>query len=296
MKILIAPTEESVVISRTTLAGAVAKGTAAVLVLTDPEAVTDGCFACVGIRGNETAEPVRIDVSATVTADLLNGHAKGEPVSVMRYDSRRFYGSMSEGGIYYPLATLPIRMDDPQGTRYESTGAWTWFKATYYDSVSGDETDAADSDAVEGDQSARYCSLDRIRARAGMARNNYLQDDRFEGARMAAESEIDSTLANLYLLPLASVPSLVTEICELLASGAVMTDEFGGGEDSDGRKAQATARAMLKDIRDGRLKLISGGSVMAGAPASLPSFYPNYESYDDEDDPTAPKMPRNKEY
>lgn len=298
MRTLLAPTEESIILARTQLSAAVAKGNDAVIVPVNIEGVTDGAAACVGLRGSETAELVRLAVSGggAVTADLKIDHVKGERLDVMRYDYRRFYGSATETGTYSLIATVLIDVDDPQGTRYEYTGSLAWFKATYYDSSTGDETLVADAEAVQGDQSARYASIDGIRGRAGMNRNNYVQDDRFKSARTRAESEIDSSLAGMYTLPLTVTPAIITEICELLAAGAVMADEFGAGDDAEGYKMQSRARSMLKDIRDGKLKLMNAGVELTKTPACLPVFYPNDTSYENEDDPTAPKMPRNKEY
>jgi phage gp36-like protein len=296
MRTLIAATEDSIIIARTKLDATALKGSDVVLTLLNTEGVTDGCAACIGLRGSETAELRRLAVSSSVKADLTMDHVKGEWLEVMRYDSRRFYGSATETGTYSLIATVPIDVDDPQGTRYEYTGTLAWFKATYYDSSTGDETPVADAEAIQGDQSARYCAIDKIRSRAGMARNNYVQDDRFASARTRAESEIDSTLAGVYVLPLTSTPAIITEICELLASGTVMSDEFGEGEGADGPKKQAQARSMLKDIREGKLKLIADGAELPKASASLPVFYPTALSADDEYDPTAPKMPRNKVY
>lgn len=301
MRTLIAPTEESIIVARTELSAAAAKGTAAVLALVNDDRVTDGCAACVGRRGSETAELVRLGVSEAgeVTADLRLDHAAGEAVEVLRFDSRRFYGAATEAGAYSLLAAAAISVDDPQGTRYEYTGtACAWFKATYYDSVNGDETAVADAAAAEGDQSGRYAAIEAVRKRAGMDRNQYVQDDRFEAARKRAEGEIDASVSARYSLPFTEVPAVVTEICELLAAGAVMADEFpGSGEESPGLKLQKTARAMLKEIRNGSILLVGAAKAeLARASVGLPSFYPNATSRVSTTDPTEQRMPRNKDY
>lgn len=297
IRTLIAPTSDSIVAARTTLEEDALKGDASPVAVTDAGAAAAGSIAVIGLRGTDGAELVRLadGGSGVIEADLLNAHAAGEPVEVLRYDSRRFYGSAAEGGTYALIATVPIVADDPQGTAYEYSGPFAFFKATYFDSVGGDETALADSDAEAGDQSAHYATVDGIRKRARMAKAGQVQDDTFKAARVRAENEIDGSLISMYVLPLAEVPEVVTEICLLLAAGAVRWDEFG--EEGGGQKMQSQARSMLKDVRAGAMNLIgASGTELQRVGSSLPSFFPDAASHDDRTDPTKPRMPRNKKY
>jgi phage gp36-like protein len=298
MRTLTAPTEQGIVVARSQLAAAATRGASSVLTLKNNENVTNGAIACVGLRGSEAAELVRLAVAAgVVTATLTMDHAAEEVVEVLRYDMRRFYGSATETGTYSLIAAVPISVSDPQGTFYEYAGALAWFKATYYDSVSGDETQLADSTAGQGDQSGRYAAVWKIRRRAGMEKNNYVQDDVFEAARTRAESEVNSSVVVRYSLPLAEIPAIIGDITEMLAAGSVMCDEYGADDGSRQVKMLGTARGMLKDIREGTLRLVAlDGTEPQAAAGCLPVFYPTAASAVDEENPTAARMPRNKQY
>jgi phage gp36-like protein len=299
MKTIICPTGEAIVSQRTYLTADAAKGTARALAPKNMTGVTDGAIACVGLRGSENAEVVRlaVSISGVVTATLRQDHVADEPLSVLEYDSRRLYACATAAGTYALVETLPIAVDDPQGTRFEYAGTLGWFKATYFDSVAGDETDIADSTAVEGDQSGRYATVAGIRKRAGMTKNNYLQDDTFATARTRAESEVNSSVVVRYVLPLAEVPAIVGDITEMLAAGSVMCDEYGAEDGSRQVKMLGTARGMLKDIREGTLRLVGlDGTEPQAASGCRPVFYPTAVSAVDEENPTAARMPRNKQY
>jgi hypothetical protein len=72
-------------------------------------------------------------------------------------------------------------------------------------------------------------------------------------------------------MPLSEIPDLIVEICELLAAGAILWDEYG--EDGQGPKMISSARGMLKDIREGNLRLVVDGAELATAGNDLPSSY-----------------------
>src|SRR4051794_9405442 len=85
---------------------------------------------------------------------LKFAHKAGEPVVKYRYNQRRFYGSLTATGSYSELTTsgspIAIQVDDPQGTTLEYTGdeGYAYFKATYWNSATSEETDDDDADAV----------------------------------------------------------------------------------------------------------------------------------------------------
>src|SRR5690606_9306424 len=92
-------------------------------------------------------------------ATLKFAHKAGEPVVVYRYNKRKFYGSLTKTGTFTELtddgSPVDMQVDDPQGTRIEYTGleGYLYFKATYYNSETADETDVADADPVLADES-----------------------------------------------------------------------------------------------------------------------------------------------
>src|SRR5262249_40598256 len=142
------------------------------------------------------------------------------------FNQRKFYGATSKTGTYTHLASdgspMDIQVDDPQGSRFEYTGtSFTYFKATYYNSTTGAETDIDDAEAIAADQSSRYASLYNIRKAAGIADNPFLNDGYVETKRAQAENEINSAIISRYILPLSEVPGFIENICILLAAGYI---------------------------------------------------------------------------
>jgi len=265
MRTLLAPTEDFIKLERTTLDADVSAGSSVTLVLKNNGGIAENTFIVIGREGSEKAELQKVNQLVVLGTDvrvatLLFAHKKGEPITVYRYDKRKFYGALTANGAYTELtgdgSPVAIQVDDPQGTLLEySASSYTYFKATYYNSVSLLETDASDSQAVLADESARYTSLYAIRVQAGLTNNPYIDDGRIERKRMQAENEINSSLFRIYTLPLATIPPLVQRICELLAAGYIDFEEYG--PDGQGVKWLGEARGILKSLRDGVQFLIA---------------------------------------
>lgn len=266
MRSLIAPTEDFIRLERTALAADAAAGSNVTLTLENNDGMAQNTYIVIGREGSEKAELEQINAAVSGATDvqvatLLRAHKAGEPVTVYRYNKRKFYGATTETGSYTELTSdgspVTIQVDDPQGTLIEYTGGdgFTWFKATYYNSQTTDETSTADSEAVFADESTRYCSLYGIRKMAGFTENPFLSEGRVEDKRRQAENEINSYLYNQYSLPLAETPAIITYVCELLAAGYIHYEEYGS--DGEGGKKLGEARAILKAIQDGRQKLLA---------------------------------------
>lgn len=265
MRFLIAPTEEFIKLERTTLNADAVAGSSVSLTVVDNNGFSQNDYIVIGYECSELAELEQINAAVTPGTTVRVGtlkfnHKAGEPVTRYRYNQRKYYGSLTETGTYVELTAYgspaDIQVDDPQGTQFEYSGVegYTYFKATYYNSTSADETDIADSTAVAGDQSGRYATLYDIRKHAGLAGNALYSDYRMEQKRKQAENEIDSAIMGRYVLPLEEVPALISRICELLAAGYIDYEEFG--KDGEGVKWLGEARALLKAIQDGRQRLI----------------------------------------
>jgi phage gp36-like protein len=265
MRSLIAPTEDFIKRERTSLAADVSAGSNVTLTLDNNDGMADDNFLVIGREGSEKAELQQINAAVSgatnvQVATLLRAHKAGEPVTVYRYDKRKFYGSTSKTGSYTELTSdgspVAIQVDDPQGTLIEYTGGdgYTYFKATYYNSQTAEETSLDDSEGTLADESSRYASLYGIRKMAGFTENPYITDGRIEDKRRQAENEINSSLFNQYTLPLSEVPPLVTYICECLAAGYIHYEEFGS--EGEGGKKLGEARALLKSIANGNQKLL----------------------------------------
>lgn len=265
MKSLLATTEDFIKLERTELDADVAAGSNVTLTLVNNNGLDNSYFIVVGREGSESAELATINDTITDgthvrVATLLRPHKKGEPITRYRYNQRKFYGCATATGVFTELTAdgspKAIQVDDPQGTLLEYTGtAYSYFKSTYYDSVSTLETDIADSVAVLANEAARYTSLYAIRVQAGLTQNPYIDDGRIERKRLQAENEINSAIITRYTLPLAEVPPLIQRLCELFAAGYLDFEEFG--PEGQGVKWLGEARGILKAIQDGRQRLLA---------------------------------------
>lgn len=264
MRTLIAPTEDFIKIERTMLDADVSAGSNVSLTLASNDGMDENSFIVIGREGSELAELQQVNAAVTPgtavqVATLKFNHKAGEPVTVYRYNQRKFYGCATIDGTYVELTSdgspKAIQVDDPQGTILEYTGSeYTYFKATYYNSSDAVETDEDDANAVEGDSSKRYCSIYQIRNAAGLTDNPFYSDNIVEMKRVQAESEINASIRSRYTLPLSEVPEVITNIATLLASGYILYEELGA--DGDGGKILGSARSQLKAIREGKMMLL----------------------------------------
>lgn len=264
MKSLLAPTEDFIKVERTELTADASAGSSVALTVKNNNGMANNTFVVVGREGAEGAELCKINASVTAgtaiqVATLVLAHKKGEPVTVYRYDKRKFYGCATSDGTFVELTSdgspVAIQVDDPTGAQLEYSGStYTYFKATYYNSVTAAETSIEEARSVLADESARYATIYGIRKKGGFANNSYLSDGRIEDKRMQAENEINSTLITRYSLPLDEVPPLITLVCELLAAGYLHYEEFGS--EGDGVKMLGEARGILKKIQSGEQRLI----------------------------------------
>lgn len=286
MKTLIAPTEDFIKLERGEIASDVSAGSNVSITLLNNDHFAQYDYIAIGIEGSESCELQQISSAVSGSTVIQVGtlkfaHKAGEPVRKYRYNQRKFYGSLTQNGSYVELtgdgSPANIQVDDPQGTLLEYTGddGYTYFKSTYFNSYTNETTDIDESNAVSGDQSARYTSIYAIRKHAGILGNPYYSDDRVENKRKQAENEINSVIFSKYNLPLAEVPALVTYVCELLAAGYIDYEEFGG--DGEGVKWLGTARGILKAIQEERQRLIGadGLELYSKDGASTVQSYPD---------------------
>lgn len=273
---LIASTEDSIKLADSKLSANVSAGSNVTIPLYGNGGFAVGNYVCIGIPGSATAEIQQINslpaASSIEVATLLYAHSSDEPIQVYRYNQRKFYGSLTLTGSYAELLSSgspkSIAVNDPQGTYFEYTGSdgFLYFKSTYYNSNTNEETDINDAIGVAGDQSTRYCSLYDIRFQAGMQDNPYVGDDQFEDYRTRAESTINSSLYARYILPLENgttneleVPAIIKDCAVKLAAGYSDYREYG--KTGEGVKWIAEAKSILRDIKTGVVRLIDSNFV-----------------------------------
>ena len=296
MKTLIAPTEDFIKLERSELNADVSAGSDVSLTLLNNDNLSDNDFIVVGREGSEAAELQQINAvvtpGATIqVATLLRAHKKGESITKYRYNKRKFYGSTTATGSFTELTSdgspVTIQVDDPQGTilEYTTGEGYTYFKSTYFNSEDSVETDVDDSEAVLADESKRYTSIYAIRVQAGLTQNPYINDARVERKRKQAENEINSSIFSRYVLPLAEVPPLIQNICELLAGGYLDFEEFG--PDGQGVKWLGEGRALLKSIQKGRQRLIGADNTELAviSTTNVLQGYPDNDGVSDADTP-----------
>lgn len=294
MKQFLATTEDFIKLERSFLMADASAGSNVTLTLANNDGMAENTFIVVGQEGSERAELAMINQAVSPggsvrVATLIRDHKKGEPITVYRYNKRKFYGALTATGSYVELtddgSPVTIQVDDPNGTRFEYTGSegYLYFKSTYYNSVTTDETDIDKATATLGDESARYASTYGIRKMAGFVENPFIKDSRIEQKRNQAENEVNSYLLSVYTLPLSEVPPLIEQITELLAAGYIMWEEYGA--DGGGGKMLGEARAILKSIANGTQRLIGadGTELATTSSSSMLEGYPNDSvSYSDE--------------
>ena len=286
MKKLVAPTEDFIKTEHGIVNVDIAAGSNVVITLINNDGLNQNDYIVIGHEGNELCEMVQINAVVTPgtnvqVATVKFNHLKGEPVKKYRFNKRKFYGSTSATGSFSELTAdgspVTIQVDDPQGTLLEYTGneGYTYFKSTYYNSQTSEETAISDSDAVAGDQTLRYASIYGIRKHAGLQGNYFYSDLRIEQKRSQAENEINSIIGLKYQLPLSEVPGFITYICELLAAGYIDYEEFG--KDGEGFKWLGTARSLLKNISSGTQRLFGqdGQELATSSTVGQVQSYPN---------------------
>lgn len=312
MKVLIAPTDEFIRLAKSSLSADVAAGASNVaLAVYGNEGMANSQYVAIGYEGSDTCEIQQINAAVTPgtaiqVVALIFAHKQDEPVRVFRYNDRKFYGSTSLGGSYAELTSSgspkPIAVTDPQGTMLEYTGdeGYTYFKSTYWNSTTSDETDIADAIAVLADESVRYCSIEAIKRQAGLLDNPFVTDAMVETYRLRAENEVNSYLYQRYVLPLVNettsapeVPFIVENATTLLAAGYMDYREYG--KDGEGVKWLGEARGLLKSIQNGVQRLL-GTDMIEFQQKALTQGINSFPNSSDPCDPSAPKFTMNQQF
>lgn len=295
-KSLIAPTEDFIKPESSILAADAAAGSSVSLTLEDNDHFSDNDYVVIGREGAEQTEIAQINAAVTpgqtIQVDTLKfAHKANVPVTKYKYNQRKFYGSLTATGDYVELTAYGspavIQVDDPQGTLLEYTGSegYLYFKATYYNAETTDETDIADSTAVLADESVRYTTIYKIRVQAGLVGNAFVSDGRIETKRKQAENEVNSCVFLRYALPLTEIPALIEYVTTILAAGYIDFEEYG--PEGEGVKWLGEARGILKSIKKGTQRLIGEDGTelpSSGTTTNSVSGYPDSDGTDDDDD------------
>lgn len=237
----------------------------------------DGCEGA-------TVDTVTDDTTLTLTAPLGLAHGPYEPVLGVIGGSIRIYRASNVDGTVPSdddFALLVVRsIDADQQTTYYTDPDGSsdyWYKLTYYDATNNAETALADAVAVRGSDYGHYASLTEIRREAGFTNAYNLSDVTIDQQRAAAESEINSTLANNYTTPFSPVPADIRTLTIQLAAGLLLcSPEAYGPSNPYGIQKLKDARARLAAMasRDSTITDDSGNSLTS---SDSVSSYPNSE-------------------
>ena len=195
----------------------------------------------IGPLGSETQEMVTATVPTIANAIPLSSgtklpHNNGSSIMMLFGDKIKIYTAADTyGGVgtqppdtnFTPLATTPIDGNKTSTIYTDSVSPpGTWYKYTYFNSVSSAETQLSDSVAVQAGQ-FHYVSLDAIRTAAGFGDSPNITDAKIAPFRDAAEKEINGALLPVYSLPLPRpTNSLIVNVAKELAAGMLMEEQY----------------------------------------------------------------------
>lgn len=195
------------------------------------------------------------ETTISLTQALKLPHARYEPVRAVLGDLIHVYraaninGSVPADEAFTVLATRSINADH-QSTYYtDSSGDSSfWYRFTYYNAITLDETDLADSVAVRGDDFGHYASISEIRVEAGFENALNLKDSTIDLHRRAAETEINAALSGAYTVPFAPVPGIIRTLTIQLASAMLLIQAYG--ESAGNRQKLKDARAAIDGYKN----------------------------------------------
>ena len=271
MQILIAPLEDIVLGEKTFFSADEAIGQT-VISVENNQGLAANDYVILGIIGNEMAELLKIDSvnvngkEITLSSATLHEHLRGAVIQKIRYNQRKFYRSTSESGTFTHLSTegspVDIEVDNPEGTEFEdSTGSSTsWYKATYFNSTTSNESSTDDAVAVQAGDAEHYTSIFKIKEEAGFKNNTHIGIEIVDRYRTEAEAQADGAVVGKYQLPFSSQPKIFQQIVTLLSAGLLLSKEYGMEADVEisktGQRKIERAEDLLQKIRDDKLLLI----------------------------------------
>lgn len=204
-----------------------------------------------------------LSVSGKTTVNLASplerSHEAFETVTAVLGDRIRIYRAADLDGkpptdeAFSVLSHRSIDPDQQQTYFTDSTGsAGYWYKTTYWNEATSDETELSQADAFRGDDYGRYAHTDEIRSEAGFEGAHNLKDYAIDQQRRFAEAEINTALSVLYSTPFKPVPEIIHALTVKLASAMLKYNAYG---DSASEKLLKDARALLEGYRLGKASI-----------------------------------------
>ncbi|AZZ51427.1 hypothetical protein [Rathayibacter festucae] len=229
---------ESNIRERGELAAAAPAG-ATSLTVRSTEGFLPGHTIYVGALSREGCERVVIANATdptvlTLLTPLTLNHSQFEPVTSVVGDLIHIYraanidGSVPADDFFTVLATRNIDPDQLSSFYTDAGGSSAfWYRSTYYNATTNDETALSNSEPVRGDDFGHYATIAAIRSEAGFSGATNLSDLDVDQQRRAAETEINSTLSLAYTVPFKPVPDAIRVLTEKLAAAMLLTNAYG---------------------------------------------------------------------
>lgn len=260
------------IVEKTLLNAAMVAGDTSVVVKNVQNFSVDD-FVIIGRVASEQAEKLQLTAS-TLASQTLGfaackfAHPKLEEVTKIRGDIIRVYraadvdGNQPDDDSFILVNPVTINVKRSY-TEYNDAdgGVGYWYKITYYNSDTGDETDISESPAVRGGNYGHYATIEQVRTTSGLVGNSDVTDEVVAQARDEAESTVKGyIIAGGYVLPIEEpYPPSVVRLVKQLASAFLLQDEFGAsvqGTNRDGFEQEKSVIAKLEAIQKGEIQLI----------------------------------------
>lgn len=240
------------------------------VVVVNPQGYATNDYVLVGDVGSDRAEIKKIlsitGQTITFSSNLSLDHTKDETLTKLRGNQINFYraanvdGTVPSDASFSLVSTVSIEPDQTETEYVDSVGgSGYWYKFTYYNDVSSEETDISTAQAVRGGGYNQYASVDQVRTEAGLKNNKYIDDAQILEAIEDAEGQVKASLAAAgYTLPLAEVPYLIRYVTKQLAAGYLLTNSYGAqhmGTEKDGDLKIKRAMDILTKIESGKTTL-----------------------------------------
>lgn len=255
----------------------------------------NGDIIAMGVLGTENCEKITVNSVPDTThiassANAAFNHARFDPIVSLFGDKIKVFsavnvnGSPPADGSFAEISGSPftIAFDEPASTITDAAGDQnTWYKFTYYNSVSTQQTNMADVPAVRGGGYQQYCSIADIRRVAGYKNNVNITDSMIDLKRRAAQAEINSSLIGRYTVPFAApINPKIAELTKELAAGFLLLDDFGpftANTTKDGQARVDEVRAYLLALKNGDKYLTddAGNDISTSGSSNNISSWPN---------------------